>query len=73
VTITIESLRFSDAIAGMHVSQKFQIRGRHGYCGTLGQQFLIASLPGHEVLKVAAPCRTAKEFAIRAISSLRMS
>jgi hypothetical protein len=68
----MEPLRFADAIAGMRVSWKLRIRGRPSYCGTLGQQILIASLPGHEVLKVAAPCRTARKFAVQVVSSLRV-
>ena len=72
VTTTIEPLRVDDAIEGMHVSRTFRIRDRHSYCGTLGRRLLIASLPGHKVLKVAATCRTAERFAAQAIKSLRI-
>ena len=72
ITTTIEPLRVDDAIAGVHVSRTFRIRDRRSYCGTLGQRLLIASLPGHKVLKVAAPCRIAEKFAAQAMRSLRI-
>jgi hypothetical protein len=72
VTLTIEALPLSKAIASVPHGRRFKLQGRVSYCGTGGHRVLFASLPHSRVLSVLATCGIAKQFATRALLKLHL-
>ncbi len=72
VTLTIEAISVSRAIASIPHGKRFKIRGRASYCGAHGHQVLFASLSHTQVLDVSAPCGVATRFAAQALLKLHL-
>jgi hypothetical protein len=70
VTVAVQRENFKKIRPQIRQPERFSIASRTAYCGTFGQPMLYMPLSGGRVLSIAAPCDTAREFAIRAISQL---
>ena len=55
---------------GKRVTQ-ITVRGRTGYCGTLGRPMLVVPLKNLTALNVTAPCPAAKQLAANAVARLK--
>lgn len=70
VTMTIETLRYSQATRHLSHRTSVSVGTRKGACGRLGRQMLFVPAGLGKVLNVIAPCGVAKRFATLALSHL---
>jgi hypothetical protein len=70
ITLTIESMSFSQVTHQMQKRTAVTVAGHRAVCGQLGAGMLFAPLSGGRVLNVTAPCSVAQRFAALALSRL---
>ncbi len=70
VTLAVQAQPFAAMKRTLRRAEAVSVGGRAAYCGTSGQPMLLAKVPGHRVLSVAAPCAIAKRFAATALAQL---
>ena len=70
ITLNVEHVSVSQATTHMTGRQQVTVRGRRGYCGTLGTTMLYVPVGGGQILHVTAPCMVAQRFAALALGRL---
>lgn len=71
VTVAVQRVNFKKIRPQIRQPERISIASRTAYCGTFGQPMLYMPLSGGRVLSIAAPCDTARQFALRAIPQLK--
>ena len=70
ITMTIETLRYTQATRGLAHRKAVTVGTHRGACGRLGRQMLFVTAGRGKVLIVIAPCGVARRFATVALSRL---
>lgn len=70
ITMTIESLKYSQATRRLAHRTTVKVGTRNAACGRLGRQMLFVPAGFDKVLNVIAPCAVAQRFATVALSRL---
>jgi hypothetical protein len=70
VTLAVETASFTQMSHQLGKRKQIVLEGRKGYCGHLGTQMLLVPLARGQLLSVAAPCRLAQRFAVKALHRL---
>jgi hypothetical protein len=70
VTLAVQSADLARLKRQARRPQRVDVGSRAAFCGTLGQPTLYVSLSRGRVLSIAAPCETAKQFALKALPRL---
>ena len=70
ITLSVESVNFSQIKPHMRKVTRFSVRGHVGYCGNYGRTMTFVPLPNGKVLNVTAPCSVGAPLAARAVARL---
>lgn len=70
VTLSVQTVSFTQLRAQMRRPRRIDVSDRVGYCGRLGQPMLYVPLSAGRVLSISAPCALAGRFAAKAIPRL---
>ncbi|MGZ4330443.1 MAG: hypothetical protein ACXVJ7_19055 [Acidimicrobiia bacterium] len=68
ITMTVETVSFSQLKHQLKKRQAITIQGHRGYCGRLGAEMLFVPLSRTQLLNVTAPCEVATRFAVKALN-----
>jgi hypothetical protein len=71
ITLAIDPGTLAQRVGQIRTKKRVTVRGRRGFCVSLGRPVLYVELPRRRILDIAAPCGVAKRIAAKALSRLR--